>query len=391
MAYDLAKQAERAYRHELAAPDATFVRFGYWDSLKKGLLAGERLQYDLERMDKAYLENNRREYEITRHVSLALLDPVALLQLQTAGACQFTIPEALFDLDHAGHYLRRLKSVSVTVPCVTGPYTGVPMKLTLVSSRTRTDPSAAGAYPMDTTAADPRFQVQTGAVQSIVISDGHEDGGLFAPDLRDERYQPFEGCGAIGDWSLALTSAVPTFDRKTITDVVLHLRYTARDGGDLLREAALESLNAELAGLPLRRAFSARSEFPSEWNAFLRPAEGSSQAVLGVVLAEQLFPYLAQGAKLAITNLELVAVVKDPEAWRSTDVTVTTASGAQAATLTAAPGRYGGQPGASVAYAGGAAPGAWDVAVPIGELGPPADWADDLVLIATYRLELAVD
>ena len=126
LAYDLAKQAERAYRHELALPDATFVQFGYWDSLKKGLLAGERLQFDLERMDTGYLENNRREYELTRHVSLALLDPVALLQLRTAGACEFSVPEALFDLDYPGHYLRRIKSVSVTVPCVAGPYTGVP-------------------------------------------------------------------------------------------------------------------------------------------------------------------------------------------------------------------------------------------------------------------------
>ncbi len=84
-------------------------------------------------MDKAYVERNAREYEITRHVSLALLDPDALLQLQTSGSCQFSVPEALFDLDYPGQYLRRLRSVSVTVPCITGPYTGVPMKLSLIS------------------------------------------------------------------------------------------------------------------------------------------------------------------------------------------------------------------------------------------------------------------
>ena len=33
--------------------------------------------------------------------------------------------EVLFDLDYPGHYLRRLKSVGLTIPCVTGPYTGV--------------------------------------------------------------------------------------------------------------------------------------------------------------------------------------------------------------------------------------------------------------------------
>jgi Tc toxin complex TcA C-terminal TcB-binding domain len=387
LAYDLAKRAERGYRYELALPDATFIQFGYWDSLRKGLLAGERLQYDLERMDAGYLERNQREYEITRHVSLALLDPVALTALQTTGGCQFSVPESLFDLDYPGQYLRRLRSVSVTVPCVAGPYTAVPMRLTLVASRTRVDPTAAGDYPMELTVDDTRFQLQTGAAQSIVVSAGVNDGGLFVADPRDERYLPFEGCGAISDWSLTLTSAVPTFDWTTMTDVVLCLRYTARDGGEPLRGAALASLNAELAALPPRRAFSARSEFPTEWNAFLRPADGSPTATLGVDLTEQLFPYVARGADLRITNLELVALVRDPAHWSDSDVTVASAAGTQSARLIGADG-YGGAPSASVAYAAGAEPGRWEVAVPTDQVGPPVDWADDLILIVTYAVRL---
>ena len=30
------------------------------------------------------------------------------------------------------------------------------------------------------------------------------DSGLFEPNLRDERYLPFEGCGAISSWCLEL-------------------------------------------------------------------------------------------------------------------------------------------------------------------------------------------
>jgi hypothetical protein len=33
----------------------------------------------------------------------------------------------------------------------------------------------------------------------------------------------------------------------------------------------------------------------------------------------------------------------------------------------------------------------WDVSVPMDQLGPPSEWADDLILIATYQLELAVN
>ena len=39
----LAKRAERAYRFELGLKNSSFIDFGYWDSLKKGLLSGERL------------------------------------------------------------------------------------------------------------------------------------------------------------------------------------------------------------------------------------------------------------------------------------------------------------------------------------------------------------
>jgi Tc toxin complex TcA C-terminal TcB-binding domain len=69
----------------------------------------------------AYLDQNQREYEITKHVSLSKLDPLALAQLKQTGECFVSVPEALFDLDYAGHYLRRIKYASMTVPCVTGP------------------------------------------------------------------------------------------------------------------------------------------------------------------------------------------------------------------------------------------------------------------------------
>ena len=43
LAYDMAKAPSGRFQHELGDPNATFIDFGYWDSLKKGLLAGERL------------------------------------------------------------------------------------------------------------------------------------------------------------------------------------------------------------------------------------------------------------------------------------------------------------------------------------------------------------
>ena len=109
LAYDVAKRAETAYRFELGLDDSNFIQFGYWDSLKRGLLAGERLYQDIKRMEVAYIDQNQREYEITKHVSILQLDPLALAQLKQTGECFISIPEALFDLDFPGHYLRRIK------------------------------------------------------------------------------------------------------------------------------------------------------------------------------------------------------------------------------------------------------------------------------------------
>jgi len=83
LALDQAKRAERAYQHELGinAGTTSIVQSGYWDNLRKGLLAGEQLHLDLKRLESTYLEQNKREFEITKHLSLLQLDPMAFVVL----------------------------------------------------------------------------------------------------------------------------------------------------------------------------------------------------------------------------------------------------------------------------------------------------------------------
>lgn len=67
-------------------------------------------------LEVAYLEQNRREYEITKHVSLLQISPLALIRLREIGELQISLPETrYFDQDCPGHYLRRIKSVSVSI------------------------------------------------------------------------------------------------------------------------------------------------------------------------------------------------------------------------------------------------------------------------------------
>jgi Tc toxin complex TcA C-terminal TcB-binding domain len=88
VAYDLARMAERTYEFE--RDDKTiFIAADNWQFDRAGLLAGERLLLQLQRLEKAYLEQNTRDYEVTQSFSLALLNPSALLKLKQTGNCIF--------------------------------------------------------------------------------------------------------------------------------------------------------------------------------------------------------------------------------------------------------------------------------------------------------------
>jgi len=328
LAYDVAKRAEQAFRYELGLRDSNFIQFGYWDSLKKGLLSGERLHHDLKRMDVAYLDQNGREYEITKHISLDAIDPVGLLTLKETGECFVSLPEALFDLDHPGHYLRRIKSVSVTIPCVTGPYTGVNCTLTQHSSSIRHVSTLLGDKYARNGADDSRFADSFGTIESIVMSGGQNDAGLFESSLRDERYLPFEGRGVIGTWRVQLPVQFKAFDYQTISDVVLHMRYTAREGGELLRQHASAELSAAVDQMVqaegeqgMARAFSLRHEFPTEWYRFRNPdADGDQSAKLD--FSRERFPFLVQDRIKAIDSVELFVSVRPEYAGSHNDSTL---------------------------------------------------------------------
>jgi len=74
-----------------------------------------------------------------------------------------------------------------------------------------------------------------GKLQSIVTSSAQSDSDLFEPNLRDKRYLPFEGAGAISARRLELLNDYRQFEYDTISDVILHLSYTTREGGGALR------------------------------------------------------------------------------------------------------------------------------------------------------------
>jgi Tc toxin complex TcA C-terminal TcB-binding domain len=312
LALDTARKAEATAKWELMRPEldsTTYIQPNYWDSGHQGLLSGEALYLDIKRLDMDYLTYNLRELELTRHVSLRQLDPAALLNLKITGSCTVTIPEWLYDRDCPGHYMRRLKSVAISVPSVVGPYTSVNCSLSLQSSSVRVSSElSGGSYPRSGS-DDARFLDYYGTVDSIVTSGAASDSGMFETNLRDDRFLPFEGNGAISTWALSLPS-IPAFDYSTITDVVLHVRYTARDGGAALGTAATKSLNtlppAAGGGGPaptLALLLSLRHDFPTQWYAFMTGGSAAFTAPLTI----DYFPYMVQNATLSVTSIGVYA------------------------------------------------------------------------------------
>ena len=303
-AFDTARKAERTMKQELMRPEVDaqdFVKFNYWDGGRKGLLSGDALYLDIKRMEMAYLDNNKRELELTRHVSLRQLDPLALITLKSTGTCQVTIPEWLYDRDYPGHYMRRLKSVALSLPSVVGPYTNVNCTLTLLKSSLRKSPILKDGEYVRQGTEDDRFVDYTGTLQSIATSSANNDSGLFETNLRDERFLPFENAGAVSTWKLELPGDYRAFDYGTISDVILHIRYTARQGVDAARvKGALDDLFQQPVPSNLGLLFNLRYDFPTEWAAFV-----NGTANFTTVLRRDYFPYFTQGRPITIVGFDL--------------------------------------------------------------------------------------
>jgi hypothetical protein len=314
LAHDFAKKAERSYRFELGNDD-TFIQYGYWDSMKKGLQSADHLIHDIKRMETSYLDKNKREYEIAKHISLSMLDPLALVKLRATGVCDFEVPEVLYDMDHSGQYFRRIKSVSISLPCIAGPYTSMSAKLSLVNNRyrknTNPDNLATTGY-LEDLGNDERFVYNVGAIQSIAASNAQNDSGMFELNFRDERYLPFEGTGAISSWRLELPKEVRLFDYNTISDVILHVKYTAREGGSSLKSLAVTSLKdrldafmQQLSQTGLHIALNMKHNLPHEW--YLFKQNGS----VDLKIDKSRLPYMAQTIAAAIKNVIFIAKVKN--------------------------------------------------------------------------------
>ncbi|KAK4455336.1 hypothetical protein QBC34DRAFT_460231 [Podospora aff. communis PSN243] len=294
---------------------------GYWDNSRHGLQAGDQLWLALKQLELAYLAKDdgvMSAANVVKNVSLRQLDPAALLTLRELGDASFKLPETVFDLDFPGHYFRRIKSVAFSIHCIAGPYTSISCTATLVDHKYRCSPSLIGSgangYADKTTAAgtDDRFVGQDIQVPitSVAISSGQQDAGVFDLNFSGEDYQPFEGAGAISTWRLRLPDTVAQFDYRSISDVVLHMRYTARDGGDALRQAASAAAKSSIGSAAAANTLllDMRQDAPDSWFSLGVPTTTGSQRIVTMRSVAERMPFYAKAAKgIKITGVTLYA------------------------------------------------------------------------------------
>ena len=232
---------------------------------------------------------------ILSRLALALFAPEALLDLKTKGDCKVILPDWLFELDYPGHTNRKVKSVSMTIPCVTGPYTNVCCTLSLTNNVIHS--------------------------KSIATSSAQNDAGVFELNFRDERYLPFEGAEIVeSEWTIDLSGKWPKtggrivdisqFDFNTISDVIMHVKYTAKEidsdsdsDSDSSMQEVIDNLPTKLSseGTRLYQILNLQHDFPNEWHHFLQ----SDAESLLININKKMFPYFVQNATIEIISTTL--------------------------------------------------------------------------------------
>ncbi|HEU5101848.1 MAG TPA: hypothetical protein VFU22_22660, partial [Roseiflexaceae bacterium] len=293
MAYDMAKAAEKAFQYERGMKESqvNYIQPLYWESQKNGLLAGASLGVDLDRMEKAFIESDSRGLEITKHVSLLELDPVALIQLKSKGVCEFAFSEALFNYDFPGHYCRQIRTLEVAFAAAEDQRLPINATLTQLSHRTVLEPDAKAVKFLLDPKDQPPLTIRSDwkASQQIALShvtDQYEkNNGLFELRFDDERYLPFEGTGAVSTWRLELNGKKGAYNIDDLVDVTITLKYSAEQGGATFATA----VKGMLKPYPTARFFDIAKEFPDEWAAFTE--NGADELTL--TLSRDMFPSMS--------------------------------------------------------------------------------------------------
>ncbi|RYP58833.1 hypothetical protein DL769_008779 [Monosporascus sp. CRB-8-3] len=134
----------------------------------------------------------------------------------------------------------------------------------------------------------------------------------FSFGFSGESYTPFEGAGAISTWQINLAPELRSFDYRTISDTVLHLRSTAALA-QTASEATFAALQQASQPSPPALLISAPSDFATGWSAFQAAVREGGDAQLGMSSLDRFLPFWMRRMRATVQNIS-VLFFPDPSA-----------------------------------------------------------------------------
>ena len=216
---------------------------------RKGLTGSVRLLRDVTRLDQYAFETNRRKLQLTKTISLAQSFPTEFVRFRETGVLAFACPQAWFDQDFPGHYLRIIRRVRTSVIALVPPVDGIKARLV-----------TAGLSRV--TVAGTPFQTLTlpRPPEGVSLTSPQNATGLFELEQQPNEFlYPFEGLGVDVPWTFSLQKAANTnLDYESIADVLITIEYTALHDADFARQLlpALAGPRTEVVALSFRNRFA---------------------------------------------------------------------------------------------------------------------------------------
>lgn len=393
----MARLAESQLAFERQQKALSVIRPSYWQPLSsaglgsrgsRGLTGAETLLEDITTLDQYAFATDQIKLQVTKVVSLALLDPFAFQQFTETGVLRFATPMALFDRDFPGQFLRLISQVRVSVIALIPP--GLGICATLANS---------GISRVMVRNSDETFQselVQRDP-QLIALSSPSSSTGMFPLTASSQPglLLPFEDLGVDTSWEFTMAKAANPFDYSTIADVQISLDYTALDSPDY-RLQVIQQMDQSLSA---DRAYSFKQQFPDAWYALNNSSQYTTPFSVQVQSAIADFP--PNLLNLSIAQLLLYFIPADGASFQVQPTLQYTPAGASASAGGAAgvgldpnaPPTYvfstrRGNASAWIPILGGGVAGNWTLTLP----NTPATAAifqneqiQDILFVITYR------
>ena len=197
---------------------------------------------------------------------------------------------------------------------VSVPYTNVNCTLKLVKHKCRTQGTVRDdAKYLSKGKDETRYSTEVVPITAIAVSDGQSDSRAFEVNFSGERYGLFEGAGAVSTRSIELPTAACQFNYNSVSDFILHVRYTSVEGSTGLKTAASSAVSKYMSGAlqsrsPIYALFDLKSDYMNDWLCMgTTEAGNTSPAPLKLLGMKSRLPFWTRGTTITVSKSTLIA------------------------------------------------------------------------------------